>query len=120
MSIQPPMISPAESLTGACEAANPGRSKFGWQDILYLALLVLLVVGMAIRFTPNIAGEVPGLWWDPLLNVWTLTWDTTTLLHAPTQLSRAALLYPNQRTWSYSESVLVEAYLSAPFFLITP
>jgi hypothetical protein len=119
MSIQPPMISAAEPPTRASEVAYAGRSKFSWQDILYLAILVLLVGGMAIRFTPNITGEVPGIWWDPLLNVWTLTWDTTTLLHAPTHLWQAPLLYPNKLTLSYSENLLGEAMLFAPFFLIT-
>ena len=119
MSIQPPMISTAEPATRPSETAYLGQSKFSWQDILYLVILVLLVVGMAIRFTPTITGEVPGVWWDPLLNVWTLTWDTTTLLHAPTHLWQAPLLYPNKLTLSYSENLLGEAMLFAPFFLIT-
>ena len=119
MSTHPPAISPAAQPIRASETHYSGIPKFSWLDLLYLALLVLLVVGMAFRFTPNIASEVPGVWWDPLLNVWTLTWDTTTLLHAPTHLWQAPLLYPNKLTLSYSENLLGEAILFAPFFLIT-
>jgi len=74
---------------------------------------------MAGYFTPNISSEVPGVWWDPLLNMWTLSWDTTTLLHAPTHLWQAQLLYPNNLTLSYSENLLGEVIFFAPFFLIT-
>ncbi len=93
--------------------------KWGWQDALYLLTIVLLVVAMARYFTPNFTVEVPGVWWDPLLNMWTLSWDTTTLLHAPTHLWQAQLLYPNHLTLSYSENLLGEVIFFAPFFLIT-
>ena len=93
--------------------------RLGWRDALYLFLLLAMVVGMAIRYTPNITGEVAGMWWDPLLNIWTLTWDVTTLLHAPTQLWQAPLLYPNHLTLSYSENLLGDALLFAPFYLLT-
>jgi len=93
--------------------------KWGWQDALYLLTIVLLVVAMGWYFTPNFAGEVPGIWWDPLLNMWTLSWDTTTLLHAPTHLWQAQLLYPNNLTLSYSENLLGEVIFFAPCFLIT-
>lgn len=93
--------------------------KWNWQDILYLFLLLLLVVIMVYRYTPNLTGEIAGEWWDPLLNMWTLSWDTTTLLHAPTQLWQGQLLYPNPLTLSYSENLLGEVIFFAPFFLIT-
>ena len=82
-------------------------------------LLVVLVVAMAYRFTPNLSGEIAGQWWDPLLNMWTLSWDTNTLLHAPTHLWQAQLLYPNNLSLSFSENLLGEAIIYAPFFLIT-
>ncbi len=74
---------------------------------------------MAYRFTPNLSGEVAGEWWDPLLNMWTLSWDTTTLLHAPTHLWQAQLLYPNNLSLSYSENLLGEAIIYGPFFLLS-
>ncbi len=74
---------------------------------------------MAFRFTPDLSGEIAGQWWDPLLNMWTLSWDTNTLLHAPTQLWQAQLLYPNNLSLSFSENLLGEAIIYAPFFLIT-
>ena len=93
--------------------------EWGWQDALYLLTIALLVIAMGWYFTPNFAGEVPGIWWDPLLNMWTLSWDTTTLLHAPTHLWQAQLLYPNNLTLSYSENLLGEVIFFAPCFLIT-
>jgi len=94
-------------------------SRWNWYDTGYLVLLALLVVVMAYRFTPNFSGEIAGQWWDPLLNMWTLSWDTNTLLHAPTHLWQAQLLYPNNLSLSYSENLLGEAIIYAPFFLIT-
>src|SRR5437588_2053778 len=93
--------------------------RWDWHDVLYLLILVGLVVAMAIRYTPNFTGEVAGEWWDPLLNIWTMSWDTTTLLHAPTQLWQAQLLYPNNLSLSFSENLLGETLLYAPFFLTT-
>ncbi len=93
--------------------------RWNWHDALYLLILVGLVVAMAVRYTPNLTGEVAGEWWDPLLNMWTMAWDTTTLLHAPTHLWQAQILYPNSRSLSFSENLLGEAILFAPFFLLT-
>ena len=99
---------------------QPAHSKqWNWQDALYLLALVGLVVAMALRYTPDLTGEVAGEWWDPLLNMWTLSWDTTTLLHAPTHLWQAQLLYPNSLSLSFSENLLGETIIYAPFFLIT-
>lgn len=94
-------------------------ARWNWYDTGYLVLLALLVVVMAYRFTPDFSGEIAGQWWDPLLNMWTLSWDTNTLLHAPTHLWQAQLLYPNNLSLSYSENLLGEAIIYAPFFLIT-
>lgn len=93
--------------------------RWNWHDVLYLLILVGLVVAMAVRYTPNLTGEVAGEWWDPLLNMWTMAWDTTTLLHAPTHLWQAQILYPNSRSLSFSENLLGESILFAPFFLLT-
>ena len=94
-------------------------ARWNWHDTGYLVLLALLVVVMAYRFTPDFSNEIAGQWWDPLLNMWTLSWDTTTLLHAPTHLWQAQLLYPNNLSLSYSENLLGEAIIYAPFFLLT-
>ncbi|GAC1378073.1 MAG: hypothetical protein NVSMB33_01310 [Ktedonobacteraceae bacterium] len=59
------------------------------------------------------------MWWDPLLNIWTLTWDTNTLLHNAGQFWQGQLLYPNSLTLSYSENLLGEAILFAPLYLLT-
>jgi len=110
-------VHPRKMLTS--EVKRTSTPQWGWQDALYLLILVLLVLALAWHFTPDFTGEVPGMWWDPLLNMWTLSWDTTTLLHAPAHLWQAQLLYPNNLTLSYSENLLGEAIFFAPFFLIT-
>jgi hypothetical protein len=90
-----------------------------WQDALYLLVLVGLVIAMAYHYTPDLTGEVAGEWWDPLLNMWTLSWDTITLLHNPTHLWQAQLLYPNNLSLSFSENLLGETIFFAPFYLLT-
>ncbi|HEX6484990.1 MAG TPA: glycosyltransferase family 39 protein [Ktedonobacteraceae bacterium] len=95
------------------------KLRWNWFDTLYLLLLALLVVGMAWRYAPNLTGAVPGHWWDPLFSIWALSWDTNTLLHNPTHLWQAQLLYPNSLSLSYSENLLGEAIFYAPLFLIT-
>jgi len=98
--------------------ASP-RLRWNWQDALYIFILLVLVLAMVARFTPHVTGEIPGLWWDPLLNIWTLAWDTTALLHNPLHLWQAPLLYPNNLTLSYSENLLGDVIYFAPVFLIT-
>jgi len=93
--------------------------RWNWHDTLYLATLTLIVITMAYRYTPNLTTSVPGMWWDPLLNIWTMTWNTTILLHAPTHLWQASILYPNDLTLSYSENLLGETLFYAPFYLLT-
>jgi hypothetical protein len=95
------------------------RLRWNWQDALYIFILLFVVVAMVIRFTPHVTSEIPGLWWDPLLNIWTLAWDTTALLHNPLHLWQAPLLYPNNLTLSYSENLLGDIIYFAPVFLIT-
>lgn len=95
------------------------RRAWNWQDALYLGILVLLVIFAARVFTPNFGGEIPGMWWDPLLNTWILSWDTTTLLHAPMHFWQAPLLYPNPNSLTYSENLLGEALIFAPFYLVS-
>lgn len=105
----------------ALEGGTPAKvdKRWNWHDVLYLLILVGLVVAMAVRYTPHLTGEIAGEWWDPLLNMWTMSWDTTTLLHAPTHLWQAQILYPNSRSLSFSENLLGESILFAPFFLFT-
>jgi hypothetical protein len=97
---------------------KPNR-RWDWRDAIYLLILLGLVVAMAFHYTPNLTGEVAGLWWDPLLNMWTMSWDTTTLLHAPLHLWQAPLLYPNNNSLSLSENLLGETIFFAPIYLST-
>src|SRR5579863_6916980 len=101
------------------QSRTPQRLRWNWQDVLYIFILLFVVVAMILRFTPHVTSEIPGLWWDPLLNIWTLAWDTTALLHNPLHLWQAPLLYPNNLTLSYSENLLGDVIYFAPVFLIT-
>src|SRR5579863_4396561 len=109
----------SSELASDTQQKPPPRPKWNWQDALALLGLLLLVVGMVLRYASNITGEVPGEWWDPLLNIWTLSWDTNTLLHNPLHLWQAQLLYPNNLTLSYSENLLGDVIFFAPIYLIT-
>lgn len=130
MSTEPadPMVTASASSAGAKrentvdtthEIQPLSVQRWYWQDALYLLAMVVLVVAMAYRYTPNLNGEVAGEWWDPLLNMWTLSWDTRTLLHDPTHLWQAQLLYPNNLSLSFSENLLGETIFFAPFYLLT-
>jgi hypothetical protein len=93
--------------------------KWNWVDAIFLLILLLLVVGMAVRYTPHVTSSIPGMWWDPLLNTWTLTWDVTALLHNPLHLWQAPLLYPYNLTLSYSEALFGDLIYFAPVYLIS-
>ncbi len=99
--------------------AQEQKLRWNWRDALFILILLLLIVGMAYRYTRNITGEVPGMWWDPLLNTWAMAWDTTALLHNPLHLWQAPLLYPNNLTLSYTESLFGNVIFFAPVFLLT-
>jgi len=98
--------------------SSPTR-KWGWRDAFYLFTIALLVAAMVYRYIPDISSNVAGQWWDPLLNMWTLSWNTTTLLHDPLNLWQGQLLYPNSLTLSYTENLLGETLFYAPIFLLT-
>src|SRR5437764_10110914 len=108
---------PAAQLERELQPAH--SQQWNWQDALYLLALVGLVIAMALLYTPDLRGEVPGEWWDPLLNIWTLSWDTNSLLHQPALLCQGQLLHPNSLTLSYSENLLGEVIFFAPVFLIS-
>ena len=56
------------------ERTTPKTNRpWDWKDALYLLALVALVIAMALRYTPNFTGQIAGMWWDPLLNMWTLS-----------------------------------------------
>src|SRR5258708_19344288 len=51
--------------------------------------------------------------------MWTLSWDTRTLMHDPTHLWQAQLLCPSHLSLSFSENLLGETVFFAPFYLFT-
>lgn len=112
-------INSKEQASSAEEAQLSSTRRWGWSDAAYLLAFAVLVIAMAYRYTPHITGEVAGEWWDPLLNMWTLSWNTTTLLHDPLHLWQAQILYPNSLTLSYSENLLGETLFFAPIFLLS-
>jgi hypothetical protein len=100
-------------------STTPRTLKWNWLDALYLLIILLLVIAMAYRYDPHISTSIPGMWWDPLLNTWTLSWDTTALIHHPLQLWQAPLLYPYNLTLSYSENLIGDLPYFAPVYLIS-
>lgn len=95
------------------------QQRWGKWDFFFLALFILPVVAMAWYYTPHITSEVPGEWWDPLLNIWTLAWDAKAPFHDPAHFWQGQLLYPNTLTLSYSENLLGESIFFTPLFWLT-
>jgi hypothetical protein len=54
---------------------------------------------------------------DPLLNVWTLAWDSHILAKAPLKLFQANIFYPARNSLAFSEHMISSALIALPFNL---
>lgn len=57
--------------------------------------------------------------YDPMLQSWTLAWDTRELTRNPFNLFNANIYFPNSHTLAYTDHQVVNAVLAAPFLAIT-
>ncbi len=78
--------------------------------LLGLALLVVAVTWPQARQLD----AVPDLG-DPLFSVWRLSWVAHQLPRHPAALFDANIFYPERRTLTYSDSMLVPSLMTAPF-----
>jgi hypothetical protein len=79
-----------------------------------LALLAVLTVIMTWPMAWHLGTRVPGHD-DPLFSIWRLAWIAHALPHDPRHLFDANIFYPHARTLAFSDAMLFEGVLAAPF-----
>lgn len=79
-----------------------------------LALLLALTVIMTWPQALHLSTRVPGHD-DALFSIWRLAWIAHALPHDPRHLFDANIFYPHARTLAYSDAMLFEGILAAPF-----
>ncbi|MCU1381557.1 MAG: hypothetical protein JWL71_254 [Acidobacteria bacterium] len=79
-----------------------------------VALLSALTVIMTWPQALHLSSRVPGHD-DPLFSIWRLAWIAHALRHDPRHLFDANIFYPHLRTLAYSDAMLFEGIVAAPF-----
>jgi hypothetical protein len=79
-----------------------------------LGLLAALTVIITWPQAWHISTHIPGHD-DPLFSMWRLGWIAHALLHDPWHLFDANIFYPHLRTLAYSDAMLLEGLVAAPF-----
>ena len=79
-----------------------------------MALLTALTVIITWPLALHLSTRVPGHD-DPLFSIWRLAWIAHALAHDPCHLFDANIFYPHPRTLAYSDAMLFEGLLAAPF-----
>ena len=78
---------------------------------LLSALTVMITWPAALHLTTRVPGHE-----DPLFSIWRLAWIAHALRHDPRHLFDANIFYPHLRTLAYSDAILFEGIVAAPFF----
>ncbi len=79
-----------------------------------LALLTALTVIITWPQALHLSTRVPGHD-DPLFSIWRLSWVAHALAHDPGHLFDANIFYPHVHTLAYSDAMLFEGLVAAPF-----
>jgi hypothetical protein len=97
------------------------RTDAGALNRAAIAALVYGLLGVVLTHPlwQHLAAAVPSDIGDPLLNAWTLAWDTHALLTYPARLFDANIFFPLPNTLAYSEHLLATALLTLPLQGIT-
>ena len=91
-----------------------------WREIAWAAAaFVVLTVVMTAPLSLHPGTQALALSADTRLFLWTISWDTHTLLHRPWAVFDANIFWPEPRTLAYSEHLLGSAVLAAPALLAT-
>lgn len=77
---------------------------------LLSALTVLITWPAALHLTTRVPGHD-----DPLFSMWRLGWLAHALPHDPRHLFDANIFYPHRLTLAYSDAMLLEGLIAAPF-----
>ncbi|MGH9143942.1 MAG: hypothetical protein ACRD2I_22620 [Vicinamibacterales bacterium] len=79
-----------------------------------VALLSALTVIMTWPQALHLATQIPNHD-DPLFSIWRLAWIAHALAHEPAHLFDANIFYPHVHTLAYSDAMLFEGLVAAPF-----
>lgn len=79
-----------------------------------VALLTALTVIVTWPVALHLGTRVPGHD-DPLFSIWRLSWIAHALRQDPRYLFDANIFYPHARTLAYSDAMLLEGVIAAPF-----
>jgi hypothetical protein len=77
---------------------------------LLSALTVIITWPAALHLTTRLPGHD-----DPLFSIWRLSWIAHALANDPQHLFDANIFYPHLRTLAYSDAMLFEGMVAAPF-----
>ena len=86
-------------------------------EILIFLLFIILTPIMLLPFSLNINSSVIDEG-DTLINLWTLSWGTHSLLTDPVNYFNANIFYPERLTLAYSEHQYSTVLIFTPLFLI--
>jgi len=88
---------------------------------LFFSAAIYLVFAIIFTFPliTNLRSSVPGDLGDPLLNVWTLWWDSERLIHLDIMnYFDANVMFPYRNALAFSEHLTGEAIISLPFYIV--
>jgi hypothetical protein len=113
------LAAPIAAATGCWPAAASGRMSAPTAGarvpLLCLALFVLLACAHTWPLASNPAHLSRNENADTILNEWTLAWVAHQLPRQPLQLFDANIFHPERHALAFSEALLVQSILAAPF-----
>ena len=80
--------------------------------LMLTALTVIITWPQALHLSTRVPGHD-----DPLFSIWRLAWVAHALAHDPGHLFDANIFYPHVHTLAYSDAMLFEGVVAAPFLL---
>jgi len=94
-----------------------GRSpqKRATEFVLLLLFFAALVVALTWPQALHMADALPDRG-DPLFSIWRIAWVAHQIVRDPIHLFDGNIFYPERLTLTYSDSLLLPALISAPFF----
>ncbi len=88
---------------------RPAVQKLG-ALLLFIALTIVMTWPQARNMSTQVHNSD-----DPLLSIWRLAWIAHILPNQPAELLNGNIFYPEERTLGYSDAVLLQGVVAAPF-----
>lgn len=80
--------------------------------VIALAFLSVVLTWPLVLHLGDHVGHDP---YDPLYNVWAMSWDLRTLASSPADFAQANIFFPHRGTLFYADTIVGLALLGAPF-----